>query len=93
MIPIDFYENKSEIFIDADLPGVDKENVEVTVDSTGTLHIYAKKTLLRDNLNVNNLEKPSSVMERVESEMKFYILERSADHLERSVPLPPNADR
>lgn len=116
IIPIDFYENKSEIFIDAKLPGVviktpllvysyyahyrwyfvdvDKSNIEVTVDHKGTLHIHAKKNKLKDTLALSDTdEEPSTVMERVESEMKYYILERSSDTLDRSISLPADADR
>ena len=92
-IPIDYYESKTDIFIDADLPGVDKSNISLTIDNTGLLKIHAKRSELEHVLNSKQTEEPKSVMERVESEMKFYILERSAENLCRSIPLPANADR
>lgn len=94
-IPIDFYENKSEIFIDADLPGVNKSNVDLTVDNTGILHIHAKKESVTANgpLQLKEDEKVLTVMDRVEFEMKYYILERCADNLNRKILLPANADR
>lgn len=99
-IPIDFYETDREIFIDADLPGVEKKNVDLSIDSNGTLHIHAKKkTLNKDDVNLkvgildNTSNNSANVMERVKSEMKFYVLERSSANLDRSVSLPINADR
>lgn len=50
--------------------------------------------MLKDTLDLDAVtEEPTSVMERVESEMKFYISERSSDNLDRSIPLPADADR
>ena len=93
-IEIDMHENQTELLIDVDLPDIDKRHLELTVDSTGKLNILAKKNNFENTLQINKKKKTSeSVLERIESEMKYYIIERCSDNLERTIQLPGNANR
>ena len=93
-IEIDMHENHTELLIDVDLPDIDKSHLELTVDSTGKLNILAKKTNFENTLQINKKKKTSeSALERIESEMKHYIIERCSDNLERTIQLPGNANR
>lgn len=69
---VDVSENEDNVFVTTDLPGVDKENVDITVND-GMITIQASQTETEDSSNENK---------------KDYVKERRYKEFARSIKLP-----
>jgi len=78
---IDVMRRGKEYILTAEVPGISKDQVEVTVDAQRVLHIKAQKT-----------EKHEEEQESIDKSIKWYAKERTYGKFERIFELPTDAD-
>ena len=80
--PCDVLEKKREFLITADLPGLSKDVVNVTVDDERRLHITAERA-----------ERHEEKVGEDDENVKMHVYERTYGKVERMFKLPENPSR
>lgn len=82
---IDIAEDEKKVYLYAEIPGVDKKDVKVTINDENTLHIKGKK--MRDDAFSKKAEDDK---EKEEETVSFIRAERRFGEFSRSFVLPEN---
>ena len=89
IMPCDVQETKDSLIIQADLPGVSKDSIEITLEKN-VLTIQANKEMKRTNSSQLEAQSEEGVEASSDNDSVFRVRERSFGKVTRVFQLPPN---